>query len=75
MSTKGGVNPRWSNDSSEVFFWQADTLMAARIGASMQPEIPRPLFSGRFFGAARDWGFDVASDGRFLMVKMTTAPS
>jgi hypothetical protein len=25
--------------------------------------------SGAFFGAARDWSFEVAADGRFVMVK------
>ena len=43
--------------------------MAARLDAPLQPSVPQPLFSGAFFGAGRDQPFDVAADGRFLMVK------
>jgi Tol biopolymer transport system component len=69
VSSRGGVLPHWSKTSNEVFFWQQRTLMAARIGPAMDVEAPRPLFSGDFVGAGRDASFDVASDGRFLMVK------
>ena len=69
VSTRGGLFPRWSRNSGELFFWQGRTLMAARVTPSLQVEIPLPLFSGEFLGAARDASFDVASDGRFLMVK------
>ena len=69
VSTRGGLNPRWSSDSTEVFFWQRRTMMAARIGASLRVEVPRPLFSGDFAGAARSVAFDVAAGGRFLLVK------
>jgi Tol biopolymer transport system component len=69
VSTKGGQFPRWSSDSGELFYWQEQTLMAARIDRSLQVEMPRPLFSGAFFGAGRDASFDVSADGRFLMVK------
>ena len=69
VSTRGGTTPRWSKDSKEVFFWQGRTMMAAAVAPSMRVEIPRPLFSGDYFGAARDTAFDVAADGRFLLVK------
>jgi hypothetical protein len=69
VSTRGGQSPRWSRDSTEVFFWQRRTMMAARIGPTLRVEIPRPLFTGDFFGAARNATFDVAADGRFLLVK------
>jgi serine/threonine protein kinase len=69
LSTRGGTTPRWSKDSKEVFFWQGRTMMAAAVAPSMRVEIPRPLFSGDYIGAARDTAFDVAADGRFLLVK------
>jgi Tol biopolymer transport system component len=69
VSTRGGQIPRWSSDSSELFYWQERTLMAARVGRSLRVEVPRPLFTGAFSGAGRDLSFDVAADGRFLMVK------
>ena len=65
----GGVHPRWSADGTELFFWQGQTLMAARISPSLRVGAPQRLFSGAFFGAGRDWSFDVAADGRFVMVK------
>jgi serine/threonine-protein kinase len=69
ISTKGGIEPRWSRDGRELYFWQGDTLMAARVGPSLEVETPIALFSGPFFGAGRSQSFDVAPDGRFLMVK------
>lgn len=69
VSTRGGLFPRWSRDSKELFFWQGTTLMAVAITPSLQLQIPQPLFSGYFFGVGRDASFDVAADGRFLMVK------
>lgn len=69
VSTRGGQSPRWSKDSTEVFFWQRRTMMAARVEPSLRVEIPRPLFSGDFFGAARNATFDVAANGRFLLVQ------
>jgi Tol biopolymer transport system component len=69
ISTKGGIEPSWSRDGRELFFWQGDTLMAAGVGPSLEVETPIPLFSGPFFGAGRSQAFDVAPDGRFLMVK------
>ena len=69
VSLRGGRVPRWSHDSRELFFWQGQTLMAARLDRPLQPSIPQPLFSGTFFGAGREQAFDVTADGRFLLVK------
>jgi Tol biopolymer transport system component len=69
VSTKGGIHPRWSRDGRELFFRQGDTLMAARVGSALEVQTPIALFSGPFFGAGRSPSFDVAADGRFLMVK------
>ena len=69
VSNRGGRFPRWSADSTELFFWQGQTLMAARIDQALRVENPMRLFSGAFFGAGRNAAFDVAADGRFVMVK------
>ncbi len=69
VSTQGAASPRWSRDSRELFYWQNQTLMAATVDAALGVSEPRPLFSGAFVGAAGSTAFDVASDGRFLMVK------
>ena len=69
VSTRGGLSPRWSRDSREVFYWQNQTLMAATVDTALNVGEPQPLFSGAFVGAAGTNTFDVASGGRFLMVK------
>jgi len=69
VSTQGGVSPWWSPDSRELFFWRNQTLMVATADRTVDTSDPRPLFSGAYAGAARDQSFDVAKDGRFLMVK------
>ncbi|MGE3843682.1 MAG: protein kinase [Vicinamibacterales bacterium] len=69
VSTQGGMFPWWSPDSRELFFWRNQTLMAATVDRAFNASEPRPLFSGAYVGAARDRSFDVARDGRFLMVK------
>ncbi len=69
VSNRGGRFPRWSADAKELFFWQGRTLMAARIDEELRVAVPTPLFSGDFFGAGRNQAFDVAADGRFMMIK------
>jgi Tol biopolymer transport system component len=69
VSTSGGATPRWSRDSKELFYWQGQTLMSTKVSPSVDVGIPVALFSGPFFGAGRSRAFDVARDGRFLMVR------
>ena len=69
VSSNGGTVPRWSHDSTELFFRQGPAVMAAPISGALQTGMPRQLFSGNYFGASRDASYDVAADGRFLMVK------
>ena len=52
VSTRGGVHPRWSADGTELFFWQGQTLMAARISPSLRVGAPQRLFSGAFLEQA-----------------------
>jgi hypothetical protein len=78
VSADGGREPRWSPDGSELFFRSDDQLFVTAVDAnpsqvSVGP--PTPLF--------RNWAltyqphptsiraYDVASDGRFLMVEDT----
>jgi serine/threonine-protein kinase len=73
ISPQGGDFPAWARDGSEIFFWQGQTLMSVpvRAGSSFEAGEPRPLFSGEVYHkgstSGRDW--DVAPDGRFLVVK------
>jgi Tol biopolymer transport system component len=62
VSTKGGVNARWSPDGRQLFFRSGRRMFAADMTAPDSE--PRVLFeTDRPFG-----GYDVAPDGRFLVM-------
>jgi hypothetical protein len=78
VSSGGGTEPRWARDGSELFFRQGSAMMAVAVA----PKGDRPfgavtkLFDQPFF-APEDyyaWSYDVAADGRFLMIE-PTAPT
>jgi hypothetical protein len=72
VSRNGGFEPQWSRDGRELFYWQGNAMMAVTVetedafsfGAAVQ------LFTGRFFqfSGAATRTYDVAGDGRFLMI-------
>jgi Tol biopolymer transport system component len=70
VSTDGGTLPRWRYDGRELFYKSGDKIMAVSIapGPNLGVGPERKLF---------DWtsgnGFDVAQDGRFLMVKTVSS--
>jgi serine/threonine-protein kinase len=78
ISTEGGIMPRWSPDGRELFYLEADgplsprAMMAASVDVAASPfavGARRQLFEW----TERAWtvmrGYDVAPDGRFLMLK------
>ena len=75
VSTNGGTNPVWSRDGRELFYRQGDAMVAVRVelGEGARVSTPSRLFSGRYVGTAGSAAFDVAPDGRFLMVKSDPA--
>ena len=72
VSSNGGYKPLWSADGRELFYRQGDAVMAAAVetGDEFSFAAPSPLFSGPYVQRsarnARD--YDVARDGRFLMI-------
>jgi serine/threonine-protein kinase len=72
ISTEGGEEPVWSRNGRELFYLSGDRMMAVEIstmGAS-KAGTPRTLFEGRFLRSSNGVaGYDVAADGRFLMVQ------
>jgi hypothetical protein len=69
ISREGGHVPRWSRDGSTLFYVQGDAIMSAQL--ELDPELRvlerRELFSGKFMTRYTSvW--DVAPDGRFLMI-------
>jgi serine/threonine-protein kinase len=74
VSTDGGSEPRWSRDGSELFYRNGDKMMAVEV--LTQPEFhagqPTLLFESDDFRAPLSLSsYDVASDGRFLMIEST----
>jgi serine/threonine-protein kinase len=78
-SVGGGTSPVWSRDGKQLFYRSADAVMSVAAGSAERPVLsaPRVLFRGRFEEPGRpDWprNYDVAPDGRFLMVRPTYSP-
>ena len=74
VSRSGGYEPRWSADGKELFYLQGSSMYAVAVepeAAEFSFDAPVLLFSGSFFGAATvdTHSYDVARDGRFLMIQ------
>jgi dipeptidyl aminopeptidase/acylaminoacyl peptidase len=72
ISRHGGEEPLWSRTGHELYFRQGPQMLAAQIGetAQLAPDEPRVLFTGHFhYNLYPTNTYDVAADGRFLMVE------
>jgi serine/threonine-protein kinase len=74
ISTNGGYEPRWSGDGRELFYLQGSAMMAVALeaGAELSFAAPVELFRGRYLAqpAIILSSYDVARDGRFLMIEL-----
>ena len=70
VSTNGGTKPRWRGDSRELYYWQADELIAASLAITpgTRPTVRRTtLFRAPSVDPTQ--GYDVSPDGsRFAVV-------
>ncbi len=66
ISTDGGLRPVWARSGLELFYRNGDAMMAVKIetSPSFSPGRPQLLFRKASTGS-----YDVASDGRFLMIE------
>ena len=72
VSINGGLSPIWSSDGDELYFRQGGKVMAARVSVAPEIEASRPelLFDGPYtVDLSGHQRYDVAPDGRFLMVE------
>ena len=72
VSIDGGLSPIWSSDGDELYFRQGNKVMAASITLGPQIEVSTPveLFDGPYtLDLSGHQRYDVAPDGRFLMVE------
>ena len=72
ISSGGGSDPVWSRDGREMYFVSGDSMMAVDVEAAavFRSGAPRVLFAGPYdVRTPPSRNFDVAGDGRFVMVK------
>ena len=71
VSADGGRFPRWSRDGGTIFYRRGTSMMAVRVrgGDRFSYDAPVVLFEGPY---AAD--YDLARDGRFLMIKESADP-
>ena len=78
VSTAGGRMPAWSAEGDELFYLRygasssdQDVMMVVDVSTDDRfvPETPRELFRGSFQHSRQTRTYDVAPDGRFLMVE------
>jgi hypothetical protein len=75
LTTDGGSNPVWARDGSELYYWTVQdgtvTIMAVRATSGPPSAWGRaePVISGPFIESQGDTQYDVAPDGRFLVLK------
>lgn len=71
VSPGGGAEPVWSRNGRELYYLQGDRLMSVAVApqASFTFAPATQLFEGRFRRRGQPPSYDVAPDGRFLMLK------
>ena len=70
VSTTGGIHPIWARDSRALFFIGTGSIMQVEVtpGPTWTPSVPQAIVKGRYaYDAPRP--FDVARDGRFVVLK------
>lgn len=70
ISIGGGVDGKWSDDGTEIFYRNGNAIMAASVETTptFSPGAPEQLFSEPFdFLQVSNW--DPTPDGRFLMIR------
>ena len=79
ISEGGGMLPKWSRDGHEIYYLKPDhaTMFAVSVseeGGALHPSRPNRLFSTQML-YGRGWPYDVAPDGRFLIVASSGSTS
>ena len=70
ISVNGGQRAIWARDGRQLYYWEDNRLVSATLAFDPMPRVAsrETLFEGDF---ERD--FDVAKDGRFLMIESATS--
>ena len=73
VSSKGGRQPRWSRDGTEIFYVEGDALMAVPVSTTPTFSAGRAtqLFQGKGAFADRGHSYDVSPDGKkFVIIEL-----
>jgi len=76
VSSGGGRNPRWAREGRELFYWNDDRLIAARIDLTGRARVVNrtTILTTQYAGADHP-NFDVHPDGkRFIVVTGRARP-
>jgi hypothetical protein len=77
ISTGGGMRPLWSRDGRELFFGSPDGrqmfAVAVQSGTTLIAGRPQVLFESAMFVAPGGRPYDLAHDGRFLIIRSDRA--
>jgi Tol biopolymer transport system component/tRNA A-37 threonylcarbamoyl transferase component Bud32 len=70
ISVNGGQRPVWAHDGRQVFYWQGNRMVSATLAFDPAPRVVSraSLFEGDYEDV-----FDVAKDGRFLLIESATS--
>ena len=80
VSSAGGSGPVWARDGKQLFYWvdrgSFTSVMAVPVvsAPAIDFKAPVPAVQGRYAHPGRDTPYDVAPDGRFLLLKPIRAP-
>jgi serine/threonine-protein kinase len=72
ISTQGGRAPAWSHDGAEIVYRQGGSFMSVTVSVNesgLQPLPPQELFAGPYWDSWPMRAYDIAPDGRFLILK------
>ncbi len=72
VSVDGGLSPIWSTEGDELYFRQGSKVLAASVTRASEIDVstPHELFDGPYtLDLSGHQRYDVAPDGRFLMVE------
>ena len=78
ISVGGGTQPRWRRDGGELYYRRGADVMRVAVparGETVSWPPPEVLFTGNYaYDDAGDQSYDVAPDGRFLMMRLDEVP-
>ena len=76
ISSEGGEEPCWARTGREIFYRKGGKMMSVSVTAGGEIQVGKPtlLFSGLYaFSTVQNRDYDVARDGRFVMVQSDAA--